>query len=55
MAEKFTTSEVVTILTAERDCPFISSSSDSEVANGSTEEFDTGKKVRVWSSYITII
>ena len=26
MAEKFTTSEVVSFLTAERDCPFISSS-----------------------------
>ena len=36
------TSEVVSFLTGERDCPFISSSSDSEVANGSTEELDIG-------------
>ena len=44
MAEKFTTSEVVSFLTAQRDCPFISSTSDSAVANGSTEEFDIGKE-----------
>ena len=43
MAEKFTTSdtsEVVSFLSGERDTPFISSSSDSEVANGSNEELD---------------
>ena len=46
-------------MSGERDCPFVSSSSDSEVANGSTEELDIGvagagpvKKVRVWSSFI---
>ena len=43
------------------DCPIVASSSDSEVANGSTEELDIGvagtgpgpvKKVRVWSSEV---
>ena len=52
-------SEVVSFLTGEQDCQFVASSSDSEVAKGSTEEFDIGvagaepvKKVRVWSSFI---
>ena len=52
-------SEVVSFLTGKRDCQFVASSSDSELANGSTEEFDIGvagaepvKKVRVWSSFI---
>ena len=43
----------------ERDCcQFVASSSDSEVANGSTDELNIGvagaepvKKVRVWSSF----
>ena len=46
-------------MTGERDCQFVASSSDSEVANGNTEESDIGvagaepvKKVRVWSSFI---
>ena len=46
-------------MTCEQDCHFIASSSDSEVANESTEEFDIGvagaepvKKARVWSSFI---
>ena len=52
-------SEVVSFLTCERDCQFVASSSNSEVANGSTEDLDIGvagagsvKKVRVWSSFI---
>ena len=52
-------SEVVSFLTGEREAQFVASSSDSEVANGTTEEFDIGvagaepvKKVRVWSSFI---
>ena len=52
-------SEVVNFLTGEQDCQFVASSSDSEVAKGSTEEFDIGvagaepvKNVRVWSSFI---
>ena len=43
----------------EWDCPFVASSSISEVANGSTEEHDIGvagagpvKNVRVWSSFM---
>ena len=52
-------SEVVSFLTGEREAQFVASSSDSEVANGTTEEFDIGvaraepvNKVRVWSSFI---
>ena len=52
-------SEVVSFLTCERACPFVASSRNSEVGNGSTEERDSGvagagpvKKVRVWSSFI---
>ena len=33
-------SEVVSFLTGERDCLFVASSSDSKVANGSTDELD---------------
>ena len=46
-------------MTGERDRQFVASSSDSEVANGSTDDFDIGvagaepvKKQRVWSSFI---
>ena len=52
-------SEVISFLTGEREAQFVASSSDSEVANGTTEEFDIGvagaepaKKVRIWSSFI---
>ena len=52
-------SEIVSFLTGEQEAQFVASSSDSEVANGTTEEFDIGvagaepvKKVRVWSSFI---
>ena len=41
---------MVSFLTGERNCQFVASSSDSEVAIGSTEPL---KKVRVfWSSFI---
>ena len=52
-------SEVISFLIGEREAQFVASSSDSEVANGTTEEFDIGvagaepvKKVRIWSSFI---
>ena len=52
-------SEVVSFLTGEREAQFVASSSDSEVANETTEELNIGvagaepvKKVRVWSSFI---
>ena len=51
--------EVISLLSGERDCPFVSSSSGNEVSNGSTEELNIGgagagpvKKVRVCSSFI---
>ena len=54
MAEKFSTSDVVSFLTGERACPFISSSSDSEVDGGTNEELEIGagpvKRVRILSS-----
>ena len=56
MAEKFSTSDVVSFLTGERACPFISSSSDSEVDGGTNEELEIGagpvKRVRILSSMV---
>ena len=42
MAKKVVEVRVVSFMTCKHDCKFVASSSDSEVAYGSTEEFDIG-------------